>query len=364
MDSLLYDTIYVSEVIEDLSELKPSLMAHLTYPADKDRKLRINVYYSSSITNGKDILIGCASFGLREFLRHASGGYHVDLASEHCSRAKAIVHIVPHLPRQLITPAIGAVSAQRYRNPLLQEYVFYRSGEMNPAVHCTEMTSEPRLTVKMPLVFLENMHNILYKTISLWKTRHELERLRQGKFICREEALTHGWRELRVSISSCRLTTRHISVDEIERVSMRRQSSDEPRRVQQILRPSTFIEATVEDRCYSLVIIESDLLHCREQTFAQPIGKTNTEYFTSLPQYGSNVNASAAQKPSKMEWMVAPLSKAWIEKKQLEYVIENPEGGITTKMGSKCTFNIFIPDSSDCAVRFDVCLEDTVTGKT
>ena len=226
-------------------------MAHVTYPADKDRKLRINVYYTSSITNGKDVLIGCASFGLREFLRHANNGYSVDLASEHCSKAKAIVHVVPHLPRQLITPSIGAVSTQRHKNPLVQEYVFYRAGELTPAVHCTEMTSEPRLTAKMPLVFLENMHNILHKTIALWKTRHELERLRQGKFICREEALSHGWKELRVSISSCRLTSRNISVEE-ERISVRRQSSDEVRRVQQVLKPSTFIEATLEDRCVAI----------------------------------------------------------------------------------------------------------------
>lgn len=48
--------------------------------------------------------------------------------------------------------------------------------------------------------------------------------------------------------------------------------------------PCSFVELSVEDR---------------ERTFLQPIGRTNTEYFSYYPVFGSNINASYARKASQ-----------------------------------------------------------------
>jgi len=52
---MVYDTIYQSEVIENQSDIRPSLIAKISCPVESDKKIRIYVYYSSNLTSGKGL---------------------------------------------------------------------------------------------------------------------------------------------------------------------------------------------------------------------------------------------------------------------------------------------------------------------
>ena len=55
LHSMVYDTIYQSEVIENQSDIRPSLIAKISCPVESDKKIRIYVYYSSNLTSGKGL---------------------------------------------------------------------------------------------------------------------------------------------------------------------------------------------------------------------------------------------------------------------------------------------------------------------
>jgi hypothetical protein len=56
MHSLMYEQIYQSEIIEDVYDIKPSLLAEIKVVPNKDSRIRLYVYYTSSVTGGKVIL--------------------------------------------------------------------------------------------------------------------------------------------------------------------------------------------------------------------------------------------------------------------------------------------------------------------
>ena len=265
--SLIFDTIYESEEIEDISsDMCPSLIAVLENPSDKDCQLRINVYYSSSISNATTPLImASASFSFRDFLRSKKATYRIIMGSEHCRPAPvAIVRLLDQLPETLSTAGMASRAEGKDWNPLEQKYVFQREEDEAPC-YCEELTAESRLSFQLPLLFLKNFASILSETIVVWTKRAHLERLRAGNFYCREEAYANGWYEVSIAVTGCRITASQVEVKETsvfnDMLEGWAASSTEPvgggqgaeeererEREKEVLRPSSYVNVSLADR--------------------------------------------------------------------------------------------------------------------
>lgn len=209
---MLYDTVYESEPYEDVATISPSLVAEFRNPSDRDCKLRVNVYYTSSLTNGKEILLVATTFNLREILRCKSPVFTSQMVSEHCSQAVAHVRRLSPLPSILQNKSIQSTSPIINKwNPMFQRYIFHSDLEQNQPVVAEEYTWEPRLTYNVSYKYLLNLSNILTETLTAWKVRSELERVRQGKFLSREEAFLNGWYEISILVSSCQVNALAVS---------------------------------------------------------------------------------------------------------------------------------------------------------
>jgi hypothetical protein len=70
-------------------------------------------------------------------------------------------------------------------NPIAQQYVFYpppgASDCCTVAADVLELTVEPRLGLKIPDLFIQNLIASLERSILAWKKRYHLERMRQGR---------------------------------------------------------------------------------------------------------------------------------------------------------------------------------------
>lgn len=286
--SLLYDTVYESEEIEDINEaLLPSLIAVLENPPDKDCKVRINVYYSSTLSK-EPLIMASTSFNLRDFLRAKKDTYSSIMGSEHCRAPIAHVRLLDKLPETLSTEAISSRSGPKDWNPLEQKYVFQRE-EGLPPCYCEELTAESRLSFKMPQLFLKNFANILSESIVVWTKRAHLERMRAGNFSSREEAYANGWYEVSIAVGGCNIIATHVEVesspfnDVLEawtatssepvgggsrEPGAREERSDD----REVIKPSSYVTVAVEDRYTSIAthhstmsllnFISCSYLHC------------------------------------------------------------------------------------------------------
>jgi hypothetical protein len=204
---LLYANIYESEVFDDLPTVSPSLIAEIKNPLEKDCKIRVNVYYSSSLTNSKEILLAGTSFNLRDVTRSSKPIYSSAMVSEHCADSNALIRVIPNLEPVLNIDKISCKNDPiEPWNPMFQRYIFHPNISHSAPVVCEEFTWEPRLAFHVPLVFLQNFADVMAGTISVWKLRSELERIRQGRFRSREEAFLNGWFETSISVSAARIT--------------------------------------------------------------------------------------------------------------------------------------------------------------
>ena len=125
---LKFEQIYESEVIEDAEDVKPSLLAYMKCPenANFDRKIRFYVFYSSNLTNGKEILLAGTSFELRDLLS-TTGVYSPKggMFSEHCNNAKANVLVLNE-----ISPIFGHTDSRclvscSYLYKQMYQIIFY-----------------------------------------------------------------------------------------------------------------------------------------------------------------------------------------------------------------------------------------------
>ena len=269
VNSLIYDTFYESEDIEYIGEkLNPSLIATLDNPPDKDCKVRINVYYSSTLSK-EPLIMASTSFSLRDFLRSKKATYSSIMGSEHCRSPVAYVRLLDKLPETLSTEGISSRSNVKDWNPLEQKYVFQREDGLPPC-YCEELTAESRLSFQMPLLFLKNFASILSESIVVWTKRAHLERLRSGNFSCREEAYANGWFEVSIAVSSCNLTATKVepesssfndyletwttaSSDHVGGGVRESSGGNSDERVpskedREVLRPSTYVTVALEDR--------------------------------------------------------------------------------------------------------------------
>ena len=62
-----------------------------------------------------------------------------------------------------------------------------------------------RLAFRIPEVFIENMVLSLERSINAWKRRYELERMKQGLFHSKDEALSRGWHELKITVLASKI---------------------------------------------------------------------------------------------------------------------------------------------------------------
>lgn len=194
-------------MFDDAPSVGPSLIAKITNANDKDCKIRVNVYYSSSLTNSKEVLFAGTSFNLRDVTRCTKPFFSSAMVSEHCQEAVTEVRIVPTLDPILHTASLSSKNLPYEPwNPMFQRYIFHPNITHSTPVVCEEYTWEPRLAFQVPLVFLQNFADVMTETIEVWKVRAKLERVRQGRFISRDEAFLNGWFEVSVSVSAARIT--------------------------------------------------------------------------------------------------------------------------------------------------------------
>eukprot|EP01033_Poteriospumella_lacustris_P018366 gene18366-13202_t len=67
-----YELIYTSETFDDVSDICPSLLAYIKTFKDMDTQLRLSIYYNSSVTGSKDVLLGLTNFTVADMLRSCS----------------------------------------------------------------------------------------------------------------------------------------------------------------------------------------------------------------------------------------------------------------------------------------------------
>jgi hypothetical protein len=218
---------YVSETVDDVSDISPSIVASVRCPAELDCTIRLSVYYSSNLTGEKDVLLAGTSFTRKEVLRgvQSKGVFISDMVSEYCPGSKAFIEVVGHFPNVLPdvatvfpsadpTAVLAAqkdflgfeISSRRYSgNPFKQRYVFYSEQDpYKPLVVAEESTWEPRHSAQIPALFMENFTAAIMRSINAWNMRYELERKRQGRFRSLKEAMQHGWHSVNVAVVQAR----------------------------------------------------------------------------------------------------------------------------------------------------------------
>jgi hypothetical protein len=207
--SVTFEPFYQSEVIEDTPNISPCLVAELCCALDKNIKIKIQVLYTSNLAS-KEIVLSSGLFSFDELLRQSSGLLEVPLQSEYTVGAKAFVEVVAPLRPvlqdahvQLCAP-INTNSAAP--NPINQNYVFYSEDDVTtPVVDVEEYAWEPRLAMKLSLLFLDNIRIKAFQSYQAWTERLLLEEMRQGQFYSTQRALSSGWSQLSVSIKAARI---------------------------------------------------------------------------------------------------------------------------------------------------------------
>eukprot|EP01034_Spumella_vulgaris_P028565 gene28565-35447_t len=281
-----------------------------------------------------------------------------EMTSEHCPGPKAYIETVKPLS-PILYERNFQITSQRVeaKNPLMQRYVFYNDIDtLTPYMDCEEYTWEPKYAAKIPLLFLENFTASLIRSTYSWNLRYELERMRQGRFHSMEEALRFGWHSVTITVHAARVGTSRAHKERTKLVAQQLATAQQtainsgnpsaanlslpiytyyPPLVSEDLNgdgshsvsresdayaqpadrtlssatttglvvssanksfvsqwntkkydetaPSTFVEITIEDS---------------SQSFISPVGRTNTEYYSMEPVYGSNLHGAMGRKAS------------------------------------------------------------------
>jgi hypothetical protein len=204
-----FEQFYQSEVIDDVPNISPSLVGEVSCPLDKNIKIKIHVLYSSNLAS-KELVLCQGVFSFDDFLKQPNGILEVPLASEHTFGAKAYVELLPPLKPVLQDPHIqlcGPLNTNPAApNPIAQNYVFYSEDDFSsPVVDVEEYCWEPRLAMKLSLLFLDNIRIKAFQSYQAWTERLLLEEMRQGHFQSVDRALSSGWHQLNVSVKAARI---------------------------------------------------------------------------------------------------------------------------------------------------------------
>eukprot|EP01035_Chromulina_nebulosa_P018865 gene18865-24650_t len=398
--SSIFDTIYESEIIEDQQDMSSSLLIPIQCPKDMDCKLQVHVFYSSNRTNGKEVLLCDTTIIFREMMNvikqqildkpDQKSLYQLTMSSEYCLAAKLYLEVFLPFEPLFKLQSLQIESPYSDKNPIKQHYVFYSDEDtITPRVDVCEITSEPRLSFIISELFLSNVSDAIERSLASWKDRYHFERMRQGRFICREEALLRGWHEIRVSVLRFKLATTREVPSSAPLVSLldnnnnfsspkvsgskgnnsvnqgsvsahpKRGSGLKNKKINESL-PSTFVNVSVVDS---------------SQTFTISMGRTNTEYFTTDAVYGSNINAQYSKKPNTIpvadpDVTVERLKKLYnfsvIESQQESKPSVDSRSGSSDLLsveGEEISFVRYIPHRKDSTVEFEVFAVDS-SGKS
>ena len=349
--SLLYEVFYRSEAFDEVIDISPSLVADIRCPSNEsDINIRATVYYSSNKTYGKDAMICSTTFSLRSLLRANGSVVAENMTSEYCKGAKIYLEarkpMIPLFHDKAFSAAASSAGMAGSKSRLAQKYVFYREGDITPCLDAIEYSIEPRLALKVPILFLQQISRSVTGSCSAWEARRLLERHRQSKFDSLQEAFRHGWNELNVTIveanfepkhsnDSVRLTAIYMNEEEAAPKKPTRRASMMKR--EESL-PSSFVEAYM-DSC----------LH----GFSLPLGRSNTEYHTLAPKYGSNAHASQHGLMAKARKDFTSLDPAT---RVLRYT-EHCGGSDGSTLHEVSTFQRYVPSNISALgarLRFDV----------
>ena len=224
------ETDYFGEIY-NRDILNPSLVVEVSCQASMDCKLRLNVYYSSSLTGGKEIVLASTSFSKRELfnaigIKNSSSSdssspgrcerserpsiFVSELNSEFCPGSKAYIEVTEPLQPALSDSCFRIITFPRAAplNPLKQRYVFYSDADpLTPVIDVEEIAWEPRFAATVAMLFLQSFTASLSRSIHSWNIRMELERMRQGRFLSLQEAGVNGWQRVTVTVVAARIGT-------------------------------------------------------------------------------------------------------------------------------------------------------------
>jgi hypothetical protein len=216
--TIKYKTIYTSELFEDTVDVFPSLLAKVKTSDGLDSRLKLSVYYSSSLTSGKEIVLAYCSFSEKELISTVlnSSVFIISLESEYCIASKAYIDIIQPFPSLIESSFFSIVSSNTEKNPLNQNYVFYNEMDsITPFLDSKETAYEPKFVANIPLIFLTNLQASIERSIENWEKRLTLERMRQGRFLNDQEALEAGWHIIDINIKGARIGSTKSTIDRI-----------------------------------------------------------------------------------------------------------------------------------------------------
>jgi hypothetical protein len=246
----------------------PHLIASIRCPINMDCNIRLNVYCESVTLNaGKTVALCGCTFSRRDLLGFddiANVTFCSKLSSEFCVGSKVYVNVIdqmsvvgannsisPYAPVRLNDSSsaenslyfppnasdnedvdastvddtnvtlVGKVdskySASRkttsmHSNPMVSQYVYYEDDKVInsspkvsvPIVHMNEMVFEPKRLTDIPVMLFENYSDALARSLRAWRTRRQLEVMRQGFFKSKEDANSYGWHNIRVTVVEAR----------------------------------------------------------------------------------------------------------------------------------------------------------------
>ena len=409
--ALMYDTIYKSDAIEgsvssasyasgatdnhskNLSnKVIPNTLAMVSYPEDQDCLLRLHVYYSSNLTGGEEILLAGISFSLQAAL--ASGGRFAikePMFSEHCNSPSACIFIVPKLNPEKLTSSSFSVRNQINSEPMLASYAFYGSEDdrasiylsdqkdssyfvTNPKVVCEEFTFEPRLSSKVSLQYLKAARKEWLNAINAWEQRLILEKRRQGWYEDDNEAFNNGWNQLRVNVIGAFIDLhekeqqysqdggqsmfRWIPVGSMKKNELR---SFKDIKSNPVIDQEPSLRANYDrsrsplnEQICSKIEISAETIN--DVNFCRKFGSTNTEYFTAVPLYGSNLNSDTVTKPDRE---FSFYGAATVESEEITYEVESrrPEFNIKNEYSltsQRHTVTAYIPQFNEISVKLNL----------
>lgn len=308
------------------------------------------------------------------------------MQSEYCFGARLYLEIVESLNSVLNNSSFSCNTPPKTLNPLFQNYVFYSEDDYTTRnIDVEEYCWEPRLTSKVPEVFLKNFKKSLLISQHAWEQRRKFEEIRQGRFKSKEDAFKNNWVEIEINVleahtvqNSCLQDTtdkstrightfvshtlmysgddQGMSLNELN--GSRVANTKNLKKKIDPLKPTTYVDISVEDTT---------------QTFLYHIGRTNTEYNTFNPVFGSNINAPLISKP---QIKAIPSNPTLLNFKEKTFIFQEitdtveKDLSITTEQqnilnisGVDNVFKRYIPQTNESSVRFDVVVEDYVHGK-
>lgn len=346
--SLLYDFISQSEVFQDTPDVTPSLFTEIICPANMDCKIRVNVYYSSSLTGNKEIVLAGTTFNLMELMRY-NKLFSSIMNSEHCVGAKAIIEVAPAFSCVLNQTALFPIKIPGrfdFSSPLVQHYCFFHEDDItSPLVDSQELMFEPRFSFRLPALFIQNTLDSLSLAVSAWKQRYELERMRQGRFRNDEEAFRNGWHVLRLTITG----TNFFNTDGGPVKSSRgSRASNGSLAVSTNMCNESYVEAFVDNKL---------------KTFSTPVGKTNIEHDNNAPVYGSNLHPGNRKGQdfvaagSHVRLITEPKIYQFRTCESSDFSADQPKslsGDVVSLHGTVNQFVMYVPDLESSCIRLNL----------